>query len=412
MGMLKKLKMSTTIVVMVFSVFFLTSCNGVRRGSPSSENSGDTVSMKYAKHLLIVSHKDYTEVTLANPWKPGQILHRYFLVEKGKNGDRVSRELAASGERGKNVDIIRTPVERSVVFTSPHCYLLYELGRRETIVGVCDIDYVNMPDVKRRVYDKSVGQGEKVADCGSSMQPLLETIIDSKPEILLISPYENNSGLSKLEKLKIPVVEAADYMETSPLGRAEWMKFYGLVFGSKEEASQLFERVESEYIRLEKYAAKLPAGRSILTERKMGNIWYLPGGQSTVGILLKDANARYIFSTDTHCGSLSLSPETVIDRAGEVDVWAFKYIGTILEREDLLSEYAGYSSLLAFKKGNVFECNTLEVPYFEETSFHPEYLLREMTILAHPEAKLGKLRYYRLMPASKPTKGGSRTVGL
>ena len=399
--MMKKRNLNAAIVVMVFSLFFLISCSGVKSSSPSAENSGDTVSMKYAKHLVMISHQDYMEVTLANPWKAGQILHRYFLVEKGKEGDRVARELAASSADGLHVDIIRTPVERSVVFTSPHCQLLYELGRRKVITGVCDADYINIPDVKRRVCDKNAGMGEKVYDCGSSMQPLLETIIDCKPEVLLVSPYENNSGLTKLEKLKIPVVEAADYMETSPLGRAEWMKFYGLVFGSKEEAYRLFDQVESKYIRLEKYAAKLAVGRSILTERKTGNIWYLPGGESTMGILLKDANARYIFSSDSHCGSLSLSPETVLDRAGEVDVWAFKYMGDILNREDLLREYTGYSSLLAFKKGNVFECNTLQVPYFEETSFHPEYLLREMVILAHPEAKLGALRYYRLMPASK-----------
>ena len=230
------------------------------------------------------------------------------------------------------------------------------------------------------------------------MQPDVEKIIALHPEALFISPFENSGGYGKLDNLNIPIIEAADYMETSPLGRAEWIKFYGLLFEANT-ADSLFAAIEKEYLALKTQAAKLPKGLSVLTERKMGSVWYSPGGKSTMGILLKDANARYIFADDEHSGSLSLSPEQVIARGSEVDVWAFKYFGgQPLSRTALLQEYDGYKALRAFQTGNIYECNTDRIPYFETVSFHPEILLREFILLSHPQVKgLGALRFYRKM---------------
>ena len=142
-------------------------------------------------------------------------------------------------------------------------------------------------------------------------------------------------------------------------------------------------------------AGKLPKGLSILTERKTGNVWYVPGGQSTIGILLKDANARYIFEDDQHSGSLPMSPEQILAKGSQVDVWAFKYFGGApLSQVQLLQEYDGYKALAAFSRGNIYQVDTSTVPYFELTSFHPELLLREFIILAHG-SQFGKLRFYK-----------------
>lgn len=164
------------------------------------------------------------------------------------------------------------------------------------------------------------------------------------------------------------------------------------------KADSLFSAIEKEYLQLKAEAAKLPLGLSILTERKTGNVWYVPGGKSTMGILLRDAHARYIFADDTHSGSLSMSPEQIIAKGNQVDVWAFKYFGgNALTKQDLLAEYQGYQALKAFQTGTVYETDTSCEPYFELTSFHPEILLREFIILSHPEAgdKFGKLRFYK-----------------
>lgn len=393
------------------AALLMAACQGGKTAAADAE-AGDTLKMKYAKLLTIVKHGDgeessdaaegidyqYAEAIIANPWKAGTMLHRYILIPKGKEGDKTVAMLARRRSTGARctTDTVRTPLESNLVFTAPHCQLLTELGCQNAITGVCDKDYINIPDIKSRAQaDAKVAH--PIMDCGSSMQPDIERIIALHPEALLISPFENSGGYGKLDKLRIPVIETADYMETSPLGRAEWIKLYGLLLGSSK-ADSLFSAIEKEYLQLKAEAAKLPLGLSILTERKTGNVWYVPGGKSTMGILLRDAHARYIFADDTHSGSLSMSPEQIIAKGNQVDVWAFKYFGgNALTKQDLLAEYQGYQALKAFQTGTVYETDTSCEPYFELTSFHPEILLREFIVLSHPEAgdKFGKLRFYK-----------------
>ena len=393
------------------AALLMAACQGGKTAAADAE-AGDTLEMKYAKLLTIVKHGDgeessdaaegidyqYAEAIIANPWKAGTMLHRYILIPKGEEGDKTVAMLAKRRSTGARctTDTVRTPVESNLVFTAPHCQLLTELGCQNAITGVCDKDYINIPDIKSRAQaDAKVAH--PIMDCGSSMQPDIERIIALHPEALLISPFENSGGYGKLDKLRIPVIETADYMETSPLGRAEWIKLYGLLLGSSK-ADSLFSAIEKEYLQLKAEAAKLPLGLSILTERKTGNVWYVPGGKSTMGILLRDAHARYIFADDTHSGSLSMSPEQIIAKGNQVDVWAFKYFGgNALTKQDLLAEYQGYQALKAFQTGTVYETDTSCEPYFELTSFHLEILLREFIVLSHPEAgdKFGKLRFYK-----------------
>ena len=388
-------------------VLLVVACQGSKT---ASGEGGDTLQMKYAELLTIVKHNDgaYTEAIIENPWKKGTTLHKYILVPKGKEGDETVARLKddirenATLQMGSHCDIVRTPLESNVVFTASHCQLMYELGCKNAITGVCDKDYINIPDIKERVKlsdgKASTSDTDKVIiDCGSSMQPDIERIIALKPEGLFISPFENSGGYGKLDKLHIPIIETADYMETSPLGRAEWMKFYGLLFKSEERSDSLFSSIEKEYLALKAEAAKLPQGLSILTERKMGSVWYVPGGKSTMGILLKDANAKYIFADDTHSGSLAYGPERILSKGTQIDVWAFKYFGgKALSKSDLLAEYEGYKALKTFKQNSIYQVDTSTQPYFELTSFHPEILLREFIILAHPKAtQFGKLRFYQ-----------------
>ena len=431
----------------LLALLVLTACQGGKTTAGEAEE-GDTLKMEYAKLLTIVKHGEkgtasldedaesaeyqYAEVNVANPWKAGTLLHRYILIPKGKEGDETVARLALQRTSGMGctTDTVRTPVERSAVFIAPHCQLMYELGCQQAIRGVCDLNYINIPDVRKRAASAgkaSAGNASaqnSIVDCGSSMAPDIERIIALKPEAILVSPFENSGGYGKLDKLRIPLIEAADYMESSPLGRAEWMKFYGMLFGKDKNisttaagkaseaaagkaseatlpascelrADSLFAQIEKEYLNLKAEAGKLPQGLSILTERKTGNVWYVPGGQSTIGILLKDANARYIFSDDQHSGSLPMSPEQILAKGSQVDVWAFKYFGGApLSQVQLLQEYDGYKALAAFNQGNIYQVDTSTVPYFELTSFHPELLLREFIILAHGE-RFGKLKFYK-----------------
>lgn len=342
---------------------FLLLCSCGRKTATATTEGGDTIPMKYASLLTMVRYKDHVHVSIRDPWHPGKTLHEYNITRA---------------------------VRRAVVFTTSHAQLLYWLGAAKQIGGVCDVQYMNIPDVHRRVKEGSL------VDCGNGMEPMTEKIVSLGADALLVSPFENSGGYGGLDKLGIDIIEAADYMETSALGRAEWMKFYGILFGREREADSLFHIVDSTYCALRSMARRLPRGRSMLTERKTGSVWYCPGGRSSVGQLIKDANGAYAFASDSHSGSLALPFEEVLAKAGNSQVWAFKYNGDRpLSKKDLLTEYHGYAALKAFRDGEIYECNTLRTPYFETVGFRPDILLREFIQLVHPDVNLGGLIYYR-----------------
>jgi iron complex transport system substrate-binding protein len=342
---------------------------------PEPTTQTDTLPMAYAENITMIRHQHYCQVDIKNPWKKGHLLHRYILV---------SREDSALLGTYPEGTVVYTPVSRSVVFTSAHCQLLCWLGAEDAVSGVCDKQFINIPAIRQHAED-----------CGDGMMPMVEKIADLHPQALLISPFENSGGYGRLEQIGIPIIETADYMETSALGRAEWMRFYGMLYGKARQADSLFHVVDSCYQALRILAHRQPEGRSFLTERLTGSTWYVPGGRSTIGTMLADANARYLWAADTHSGSLPLSFEAVIDKAADSDVWLIKSHGTAPTRNTLLSEHHGYDMFAAVRNQQVYYCNTLERPYFEEVSFRPDYLLRELILLAHPGIlPADTLRYY------------------
>jgi iron complex transport system substrate-binding protein len=245
---------------------------------------------------------------------------------------------------------------------------------------------------------KAAAAGGTIADCGNSMAPNTELLASLNCDGILLSPFENSGGYGKLEKMGIPIIECAEYMETSALGRAEWMRFYGMLMGCSKEADSLFKVVENNYRKLASKAKTAGKGKKIITERMTGNIWYVAGGMSSVGRLIADAGGQYAWSDDKHSGSLPLSFETVLSKSGDADVWLFNYNGTEpLTTRRLASEHHGYSEMKAFQLANIWYVNTIETPYFEEVSFHPDRLLSDYMLLLHPEMLTDsrQLHYYR-----------------
>lgn len=356
---------------LLFLLLFVTfSCSNSR----VSQTGTKAVTWKYARLLSVDNSADSMLVTVKDPWKTGEALQHFSVVRSGLPSSHT----------------VVAPLKRIVCFSTAHCQLLEYLGMADRIVGVCDLKYILIPDIQHRV------RAGRIADCGDAMNPDIEKIISLRPDAIILSPFEGGGGFGKLEQLGVPIIQAADYMEPSALGRAEWMRLFGVLLNCQERSDSLFHVVDSTYQSLKHYAARLPLGLSILTERKTGSVWYTPGGASSLGTLFKDANASYAFADDHHSGSLALSYEQIIAKAGESDVWAFKFNGNkMMTRSDLLREFYGYDALKAFRTGNIYECNCSTTPYFEEVSFRPDYLLREMIQLLHPGVNLGGLRYYR-----------------
>ncbi|MCR5130869.1 MAG: ABC transporter substrate-binding protein [Prevotella sp.] len=368
--------------IVLFLLLFLTACRSVH--VQSDESLADTIPTRYAQNLTMVKFPGYTRVTLMNPWKSGQVLHEYLLADSLRFDSL--RQSGAVGE----ATLVRVPLRRSVVFNTAHASLLGMLNVTDAIAGVADLKYMQLHDVHQRV-----SQG-LIADCGNSMSPDVERIVELQADAVLLSPFENSGGYGRLEEIGMPIIECAEYMETSALGRAEWMLFYGLLYGCFDEANALFSQVESRYQELSQQARAAESHPSVITEKLTGSTWYVAGGRSSVGRLIADAGGTYAWASDEHSGSLPLTFEEVLDKAGEADVWLFNDLASeSLTYERLESEYHGYSQLRPFREQNVWYVNSLRVPYFEEVSFRPDYLLADYVRILHPSLNLpGEMKYF------------------
>lgn len=346
-------------------VVLLCSCGN--KHSNTTAGCGDTLRLKYAKHLQIIAHKDYYEVNVLNPWKEGTVLHRYFLAEK-------------QGPEREGTTII-TPLKKLLIYTAAHCGLMYDLGARESVAGVCDKQYIMATWVK------------DLPDCGNAMNPNIEKIMTLNPDGIILSPFQNSGGYGKIEQLGVPIIEAADYMETSALGRAEWMIFYGILVGKKSEATRLFKQIEANYKRLMAKAETAPHPL-VMIDYKQSSTWYVPGGGSTLGRMITDAGGQYAFSNDNHSGSVPHAFETMLEKNENADVWLIKYNASKdWTLSQLKTDNNGYTKFKPYQTGNVYGCNTDYVPFYEEVPFHPDFLLEDYLKIFNN--KSDDLRYYK-----------------
>ena len=361
----------------------LLSCG--RRTAAEPQTAGDSLFMKYSTLLSIAEYDGYTLATIKNPWKPGKLLHRYVLVPRTSD---IRHQTSALPE---DATVIEVPIQRAAVFTTVHCALLTEFGLGDRIVGVADSKYIKIPYIHEQI-----AKG-RIVDCGNGLNPVVEKIMDVKPDVIMLSPFENSGGYGKTEEIGIPLIECAEYMETSPLGRAEWMRFYGLLFGVGEKADAMFHEVDSCYTALKQQATEAGEGRSVIVDKVVGSVWYMPGGHSTIGQMIQDAGGRYPWANDEQSGSLALPFESVLERGGESDVWMLRYSSDHeWDYRELLSGHQGYGQLRAFREKEVYGCNVEQSKFYEETPFHPNYLLNDFIQILHPDIiGTSSLRYYK-----------------
>ena len=175
------------------------------------------------------------------------------------------------------------------------------------------------------------------------------------------------------------------------------MKFYGMLFGEEQKTDSLFAEVDKNYRALKEEAAKAGKGRSVLIDKMVGSVWYLPGGHSTIGQMIQDAGAEYPWADDIHSGSVSLPFEAVLEKAGSAEIWLYRYNSDHVQNyQELLSEYRGYQQLQSFADRNVYGCNVEKSLFYEETPFRPDWLLRDFIQIIHPNIPhKAPLRYYQ-----------------
>ncbi|MCD7976811.1 MAG: ABC transporter substrate-binding protein [Tannerellaceae bacterium] len=336
----------------------------------------------YATGFTILKLDDHTLVEIKDPWQKGQLLQRYILIDR-------HQPVPPNLPKGT---LVRVPIQNIVVYTSVHASIIDQLGEADKIIGVCEPQYMDAPAIREGI------RSGRIADLGESMSPNIEKIIDIGAEVIIASPFQN-SNYGQAEKIGIPIIEGADYMESLPLGRAEWGRFYGLLLNKSEEAEAIFRGTEERYLALKELATSAEKRPTVITEKKYGSFWYVPAGDSYSGHFYKDAGADYLFKDLPGAGSNPLSFETVLDEGIHADFWLIKYNATEdMRYEDLHAEYNPYANFDAYKNRNIYGCNTGKVPYYEEFPIHPDLLLKDLIHIFHPDLLPDhELRYYTRM---------------
>ena len=370
------------LLILLGFAFWMVACTPSGKQT-SSKEALSSDSIQYAQGFTVQRFDTYIMVEVRDPWDSTRLLQRYLLVDRTKS---------VPGGLPKGT-IVKVPVKDIVIYTSVHAAIIDQLHETDKVIGVCEPRYMDTPAIQEGI------QAGRIADLGEATSLNIEKLIAIGAELVIASPFQNSS-YGPVEKIGIPIIEGADYMEAFPLGRTEWIRFYGLLFGKEEMADSIFKETEQAYLSLKDLTANIDNRPTVLSEKKFGSSWYVPSGDSYMAHLIEDAGADYMFKDLPGAGSTPLAFETVFDKAIHADIWLVKYNqSSEMTYNDLRSEYTPYENFDAFKKKRIYTCNTGAVPYYEEFPIHPEYLLKDLIWIFHPELVFGySPRYFREMP--------------
>ena len=330
------------ICFFVILVLWAVSCIQPKVQNSAGNNLLTSDTIRYAQGFTVHHFDGYTAVEVRDPWDSTRLLQRYLLVDR----ERPVPENLPKGT------VVRVPARNIVVYTSVHAAIIDQLGETGRIIGVCEPRYMDTPAIQEGL------KAGRIADMGE-----------------------------------------ADYMESLPLGRTEWIRFYGMLFGKEALADSIFRQTEKNYLDLKRLVKADMPRPTVISEKKFGASWFMPAGDSYIANMYADAGADYVFKELPGAGSTPLAFETVLDRAIHADMWLVKYNRSEdMTYGDLRAEYTPYENFDAFKNRRVYSCNTGLVPYYEEFPLHPDYLLKDLIWVFHPELLPGYTpRYYRKM---------------
>lgn len=334
----------------------------------------EKVTITHAQNLSVEYHHNYKVVTILTPWPGAAEPLRYALVQCG----------TPAPEGFKPEAIIEVPVRTIVTLSTTYLPFLDELEVLDRLVGVDDATYVSNPKVLK------MAEEGKLVIAGSGAGINVEKLLEIKPDLIMAygSGMPEYDAHPVLLKAGLKVAINAEWMDTSPLGRAEWGKYIALFFNKEAAAEALFARTVEEYTRLTQLTANLSKKPTVFANTPYQGTWYMPGGNSYVARFFKDAGAEYLWAEDTSTGSLPLSFEAVFERAKEADYWL--NVGFFATLEDLKAADPRFAEFAAFQKGNVWN-NDARVTsqggndYYETAVAHPEYVLADLIKIFHPD---------------------------
>ncbi len=338
------------------------------------------IKLSYAKCFKIFECENYIHVIIINNKKT---IANYILYKSEQ----------APELKIKDAVFIKTPLSNCAALSSIYIGFLNRLNDLDKIIAIDNCDYIYNPIISEKVNQR------KIKEIAINGQINEELTIQLKPEAVFtyFDTGNNDTKNNKLNQLKIPIISLIDHFEQYPLGRAEWIKFFGYFFNKEKIADSLFLLTEKNYMELKQKAAKSNIKPKVLTEHKLNDAWYVPGGKSYMATLLQDANTEYNWKNDTHFGSLPLSFEEVYSKSADSDFWLNVLFCN--SKTDLIKLDNRYNGILAFKKNQVYN-NNLRVSkkgandYWETGLTQPDLILSDIISIVHPEIKTTNQYYF------------------
>lgn len=283
-------------------------------------------------------------------------------------------------EEVKTKTTIKTPIKSAIAFSSTQWSVFQKLNELDIIKGVLESNYTNNEEILKLINNK------QIIDLGRSNHVDIEKVIDLKVDLILYTPYPtvDYSNLGELSgSIMIPF---PDYLESHPLGRAEWMKVVGLLCGKEKETTEWFNNVVNQYEKLSKICSETNNKPTIFSDLPFENQWYVPGGNSYIAKIFEDAGGDYIWKDDKSTGSLHMDAESILHKAQNADYWrVINSYDTPFTYEQLEKENELFPLFKAFKDGNLLVCDTRKCGYFENSQYEPEILLADFIYHFHPE---------------------------
>ncbi|WP_462317914.1 ABC transporter substrate-binding protein [Marinilabilia sp.] len=355
-------------------VFILFSCNSGEKENPVKEVFGnqkpDSVySPVYAKGFSISYYKEVKLIQVADPWdstRAGSL----FLV-----GDD------SSPEKYKNtiIPFIKHPVSNWSAFSSTQVVFAEKIGMLETLKSVAEPQYISNEYVQKRL------KGGEVRNVGMANAADVEVLLQVSPQFIFVSPFKDNR-YRHLEDAGLILINDAGYLETTPLGRAEWLVFFSAFFEKEKEAISIFREITRRYEQIKTSVQKIDNRPDVLTGTLFSDIWYMPAGDSYMARLFKDSGASYKYANRPGTGSLALDFETVFNDFRKSDFWVFavNHPGRFTKSE-LLQMDERYGDFEAFKEGNILFSNTDHSLFYEKGIIEPDVVLKDLSASFHPD---------------------------
>ncbi len=361
--------------ILLLLCFFLliTSCKEVQKSTSSSTETEKSIQITYAKGFEIQSFNEYKVITLKNVWPGSEREFKYALIEKG-----------ATLPSSETFDaIIEIPVKKIVVTSTTHIPSLEMLGVEESLVGFPNLDYISSIKTRKRIAEDAIVELGKNEDINT------EVLINLSPDLVVGFAVDGvNKTLSIIKKTGIPIVYNGDWTETSPLGKAEWIKFFGVFFKKEKEADSIFSEIMTQYLIAKEKALKATNRPTVLSGAMYKDVWHLPQGNSWAAQFIADANGEYLWKESEGTGSLSLNLENVLEKGVNADYWIGPgYFSSLVQLKDTHNVYIQFD---AFKNDNVYNFTNKKgetggLLYFELAPNRPDIVLKDIIKILHPE---------------------------